>query len=71
MPSTALLRQAATQARLSNTRIDIYRLPDGIHVIVPHGYDVPTDKMIFVGYVGRDGNFIDATDTESSSSTTS
>lgn len=59
MPSQPLLNQAATAARLSGKRVDIYRLSDGIHVIVPHGYDIPTDKMVFVGYMDANGNFND------------
>lgn len=71
MPSQQLLNQAITQALLSQTRIDIYKLPDGIHVTVPHGYTAPSDKMILVGYVNANGNFIDTTDTERGTSTTS
>ncbi len=71
MPTQALINQAITQARLSQTRVDIYRLQDGIHVIVPHGYELPADKMTLVGYVSANGIFTNTTDTESSSSTTS
>lgn len=53
-----ILNQAKTQAQLSKVRINIYRLESGTYVVVPAGYDVPNEKLTFVGYVDRDGNFI-------------
>ena len=61
--SAETLRLATQQAKLSNTRVNIYQLPSGTMIIAPAGYDIP-DKAILVGYVNRDGQYITDTNTD-------